>query len=57
MKLPTHNDKIRTSLKLFNTHQTTGEETLIFTSPDSFSAGAYTENDKALCGKSLAMTD
>ena len=57
MKPQTDNDNIRTSLKLFNTHQTTGEEILTFESPDSFSIDAYTKNDKALHGKSLATTD
>ena len=48
-----------TSLKILNTHQTTGiaDEILTLKSSDSFSMGAYTESDKALCGKSLATTD
>ena len=33
------------------------DEILTLESPDSFSVGAYTESDKALCGKSLATTD
>ena len=33
------------------------DEILMLKSPDSFSAGAYTESDKALCGKSLATID
>ena len=33
------------------------DKILTLESPDSFSAGTYTESDKALCGKSLAMTD
>ena len=43
-------------MKIFNTHQTTGE-ILTLESPNFFSAGPYTERNKALRGKSPVTTD
>ena len=33
------------------------DEILTFASPEAFGVGAYTDNEKALCRKSLATTD
>jgi len=61
---PLYYDDTRTSLNTFNlafnTHRTTGECWMRFLDSGYqtlFSAGTYTKSNKALRGKSLAITD
>ena len=60
IKVQIDKDDIRTSMKILNIHQTTGEYQTRFwhlSTADSFSVDTYNENDKTLHEKSLTTID